>query len=43
MWDEEPVGKCVEILNSVILQVEVRDRWVWRLHPSQCYNVKTCS
>lgn len=39
MWKEELVGSVMSFLNSLILQVEMGDRWVWRLHHSQCYNV----
>ena len=33
-------GECVELLNLVVLLVNVRDRWVWKLHSSHWYRVR---
>jgi len=27
------VRECVDRLTHVVLQAEVADRWVWKLHP----------
>ncbi|GAU17363.1 hypothetical protein TSUD_232390 [Trifolium subterraneum] len=40
-WEEELVLDCVERLSNVVLQVNVHDRWVWKLHPSHCYTVRS--
>ena len=39
-WEEGLVGECVERLANFVLQVDVADRWVWRLHPSKSYTVQ---
>jgi len=33
------VGECVECLISFVLQVMVKDIWVWKLHSFHCYAV----
>ena len=33
--------ECVDILSNVLLQVEMEDRWVWNLHSSKRYTVKS--
>jgi hypothetical protein len=40
-WEEGLVLECVERVSSCILQVGMVDRWVWKLHTSQCYTVKS--
>jgi len=35
------VGESLDRLNYVVLQVNVANRWVWRLHSSQRYTVKS--
>ncbi|GAU40836.1 hypothetical protein TSUD_287740 [Trifolium subterraneum] len=40
-WEEELVLECVERLSNVVLQVNEHDRWVWKLHPSHCYTVRS--
>lgn len=35
------VRECVDRLFTCVLQVETFDRWVWKLHVSQCYMVKS--
>ncbi|GAU45305.1 hypothetical protein TSUD_300340 [Trifolium subterraneum] len=40
-WEEELVEGCVDRLSSCFLQDSVEDRWVWILHPTQCYTVKS--
>lgn len=34
-WGLE-VREWAELLNSIFLQ---KDRWVWKLHPTQCYTM----
>jgi len=38
-WEEGLVGECVERLANFVLQVDMADRWVWRLHSSKIYTV----
>ena len=38
-WGEELVGECVELLTSVVLQVNVEGRWIWKIHSSLRYTV----
>ncbi|XP_024626681.1 uncharacterized protein [Medicago truncatula] len=38
-WEEELVGECVVRLANFVLQDDLTDRWVWRLHSSQTYTV----
>jgi len=40
-WDAELVRECVARLSNVVLQVAVMDRWVWKLHTSQRYTIKS--
>jgi len=40
-WEEGLVGECVNQLSSIVLYVGVDDRWVWKLHSSQSYTVKS--
>jgi hypothetical protein len=40
-WEEGLVSECTERVSSCILQVGTLDRWVWKLHTSQCYTVKS--
>ncbi|GAU16594.1 hypothetical protein TSUD_233460 [Trifolium subterraneum] len=40
-WEEELVGECVDRLTNIVLQEGVPDRWVWKLHSSQSYSVKS--
>lgn len=35
------VRECVDRLSTCVLQVGTFDRWVWKLHVSQCYTVKS--
>lgn len=39
VWEEELVGECVERLANFVLQVDMSDRCVWRLHSTQSYTV----
>ncbi|GAU10944.1 hypothetical protein TSUD_112380 [Trifolium subterraneum] len=39
-WEEELVA-CVGVLANFVLQGDVSDRWVWKLHPSQSYSVRS--
>jgi hypothetical protein len=40
-WEEELVVESVVRVASCFLQEDVLDRWVWKLHSSQCYTVKS--
>jgi len=40
-WEEELARECAALLSNVILQVEVLDWWVWKLHSSHRYTVKS--
>ncbi|GAU51648.1 hypothetical protein TSUD_414700 [Trifolium subterraneum] len=40
-WEEDLVLECITRLSNVVLQVDARDAWVWKLHPSQSYSVKS--
>ena len=40
-WEEGLVMECVERLSTGVLQVRTIDRWVWKLHETQCYIVKS--
>ncbi|GAU50369.1 hypothetical protein TSUD_284670 [Trifolium subterraneum] len=40
-WEEELVLGCVGKLANICLQVDEVDRWVWKLHSSQSYSVKS--
>ncbi|GAU35782.1 hypothetical protein TSUD_56590 [Trifolium subterraneum] len=40
-WEEELVAQCVGVLANFVLQSDVSDRWVWKLHPSQSYSVRS--
>jgi len=33
------LGQCCVLLNSIILQEDVNERWLWNLHASKKYNV----
>jgi hypothetical protein len=40
-WEEELVVECVAQVSSCFLQDGLADRWVWKLHSSKCYTVKS--
>ena len=40
-WDERLLGECVERLANSILQVDLADRWVWKLHSTHTYTVQS--
>ncbi|GAU13302.1 hypothetical protein TSUD_42560 [Trifolium subterraneum] len=40
-WEEELVTGCIARLSNVSLQAGVSDSWVWQLHNSGCYSVKS--
>ena len=40
-WEDELVMECVERLAIVTLQVDMEDRWIWKLHSSNGYMVKS--
>jgi len=40
-WEEELVGECVGRLANFALQVEVSDRWEWKLHSTKRYSVQS--
>jgi len=39
--EEDLATECASLLSNVFLQVEVVDRWVWKLHSSDRYTVKS--
>ncbi|GAU20019.1 hypothetical protein TSUD_273540 [Trifolium subterraneum] len=41
VWEEELVAQCVGVLANFVLQGDATDRWVWNLHPSQSYSVRS--
>jgi len=34
-WEEDLLRECSVLLNSIILQDDVNDRWLWILHTSK--------
>ena len=40
-WEEEMVVECIRLLEYVVLQDSIKDIWVWRLHSSKRYNVRS--
>jgi len=38
-WEEGLLGECVERLSNFVLQVDLADRWVWKLHSTHKYTV----
>ncbi|GAU24262.1 hypothetical protein TSUD_48500 [Trifolium subterraneum] len=40
-WEEDLVAQCVGVLDNFVLQGDATDRWVWNLHPSQSYSVRS--
>jgi len=40
-WKEELLRECVDMLSNVILRAEMEDWWVWNLHLSKWYTVKS--
>ena len=40
-WEEGLVGECVGRLTNSVLQVDVADRWVWKLHSTHTYSVQS--
>ena len=40
-WEKGLVGECIDRFSSIVLQVGVADRCVWKLHSSQSYMVKS--
>jgi len=38
-WEEGLLGECVERLTNIVLQVELADMWVWKLHLSHKYTI----
>lgn len=37
MWEDELVEESIKRLTSVVLQMDVEDRWIWNLHSPSCY------
>jgi hypothetical protein len=40
-WEEDLLSNCIVCLSNVVLQVNEKDSWVWKLHASHCYTVKS--
>ncbi|GAU33009.1 hypothetical protein TSUD_358760 [Trifolium subterraneum] len=40
-WEVELVAQWVGVLANFVLQGDATDRWVWKLHPSQSYSVRS--
>jgi hypothetical protein len=40
-WENELLRECVDRLANVILHMEMADPWVWNLHSSKQYTVKS--
>jgi len=40
-WEDELVQECFERLTSIVLQVAMGDRWVWKLQTFHCYTVSS--
>jgi len=40
-WEEGLVEQCVERLANFVLQVDMSDRWVWKLHSTHTYTVQS--
>jgi len=38
-WEEESVRECTALLNNIVLQDHIHDRWKWLLDPLQGYSV----
>ena len=38
-WEEGLLGECVERLSNFVLQVDLANRWVWKLHSTHRYTV----
>jgi len=38
-WEEESVRECTALLNNIVLQDHIHDRWKWLLDPIQGYSV----
>lgn len=41
VWEEELLGERVACISSVILQKAMGDIWVWSLHVSHCYTIRS--
>jgi len=39
-WEEEQVGELTSILQSVTLQVQKEDKWLWNLEKSNAFTVR---
>lgn len=39
-WEEECVTKCYVLLDNVVLQDAITDRWIWLIDPINGYFVK---
>jgi len=39
MWEDELVGECKILLQTVTLQVEHKDQWLLKLDPTVGYSV----
>jgi hypothetical protein len=41
VWEDELARDYVDRLTNVDLKVEVADRWIWKLHSSKWYTIKS--
>jgi len=41
VWEEEMLGELTLLLQSVNLQVDREDRWLWKLEPSNTFSVSS--
>jgi hypothetical protein len=40
-WEEELVGELILLLQNVILQVDMDDKWLWTLESSHVFAVRS--
>ncbi|XP_024640546.1 uncharacterized protein [Medicago truncatula] len=38
-WEEESMRECITLLDNIVLQVHIQDRWRWLLDPVHGYSV----
>jgi len=40
VWEEDSVIECATLLQDVVLQANVHDRWRWLIDPAYDYSMK---
>jgi hypothetical protein len=40
-WEEELLGECIVHISIFSFQVDRIDKWIWKLHTSNCYVVSS--